>query len=156
MGEALQVVREFYSLPAVGDEPQAIKLLDPEIEWTEAERTPYFNGTLRGVTALVTAVATRLFEPMQRDFKEFRTVPGEFITEGDRVVAFGNYFGLTKRFDRTMSAPFVHCWTVSDGRLRQLIHIRAPRLGMRLWRHTIMFDSPGRKAVSADFHENGR
>jgi uncharacterized protein len=117
MGEALQVVRQFYSLFAVRDEPQAIELLDPEIEWTEAERTPYFIGTMRGVTAVVTG----LFEPLQRDFKEFQTVPREFITEGDRVVAFGDYFGLTKRLDRAMSTPFVHCWTVSNGRLRQFI-----------------------------------
>ena len=117
MGKALEVVRQFYCLLAAGDGPGALKLLDPEIEWTEAERTPYFIGTMRGVSAVVTG----LLQPLQRDFESFQTIPREFITEGDRVVAFGNYSGLTRRFGRTMSAPFVHYWTVSNGRLHRFI-----------------------------------
>ena len=43
--DALLTVQRFYSLLAAGDGAGALGLLDPDIDWTEAERTPYFVGT---------------------------------------------------------------------------------------------------------------
>lgn len=117
MDEALPVVQRFYGLLAAGDSTAALELLDPDVEWTEAERTPYFVGPMRGIDAVVSG----LFEPLRRDFDNFMTIPHEFVTEGNRVVAFGRYSGVAKKFDRVMSAPFVHFWTVSEGRLRRFI-----------------------------------
>jgi len=115
MGDALAAVRRFYSLLAEGNAPGALGLLDPEIEWTEAERTPYFAGTVHGVDAVI----AQLFGTLNADFDDFKTVPHEFVTEGARVVALGTYTGIVKKSRRSMSAPFVHFWTVSDGRLRR-------------------------------------
>ena len=115
MDDALALVRRFYSLLAEGDAPGALGLLDPEIEWTEAERTPYFAGTMHGVDSVV----SQLFGPLNVDFDDFKTVPHEFVTEAARVVAFGTYTGIVKKSSRSMSAPFVHLWTVSDSRLRR-------------------------------------
>jgi uncharacterized protein len=114
---ALSVVHRFYALLAKGDLPGALGLLDPAIERTEAERTPYFSGLMRGVDAVVAG----LFEPLGRDFDNFSTVPDEFITDGERVVSIGRYSGIMKSTGRTMSAPFVHVWTVADGRLRRFV-----------------------------------
>ena len=115
MTDGLALVRRFYSLLGDGNPPGALGLLDPEIEWTEAERTPYFAGTMHGVDSVVAG----LFGPLNADFADFKTVPDEFVTEGARVVAFGTYTGIVKKSGRSMSAPFVHFWTVSDGRLRR-------------------------------------
>jgi uncharacterized protein len=115
MSEALSIVQRFYPGLAAGYEAAALQLLDPEIEWTEAEGTPYFIGTMRGVEAVVSG----LFEPLGRDFTRFTTTPHEFVQEGDRVVAFGRYSGFAQRSGRTLSAPYVHQWTVSNGRLRR-------------------------------------
>jgi uncharacterized protein len=115
MDDSLALVQRFYSLLGAGDAPGALALLDPEIEWTEAERTPYFTGTMHGVDAVV----AELFGPLNADFDDFKTVPHEFVTEGMRVVAFGTYTGIVKKTRRLMSAPFVHFWTVSSGRLRR-------------------------------------
>lgn len=117
MSDALPVVQRFYALLAAGDGAGALGLLDPDIEWTEAERTPYFAGTMRGIDAVVSG----LFVPLGRDFDNFTTVPHEFVAEGERVIAFGAYSGFAKRFGRTMSAPLVHSWTVSNGRLRRFL-----------------------------------
>ena len=115
MGDGLAVVQRFYSLLAVGDGPGALGLFDPDIEWTEAERTPYFSGTMHGVDAVLSG----LFAPLGRDFDNFTAIPNDFVTEGGRgFVAFGNYSGLAKSTARTLSVPFVHLWTVSNGRLR--------------------------------------
>jgi ketosteroid isomerase-like protein len=112
--DALAIVRLFYSLLASGDSAAALGLLDPKIEWTEAERTPYFAGTMHGPDAVIAG----LFEPLSRDFDNFTTNPSDFISEGQRVVSFGRYSGIAQRTGRKMSAPFVHVWTVSNGRLR--------------------------------------
>jgi uncharacterized protein len=115
--QALLVVRRFYSLLAAEDTAGALGLLDPDIEWTEAERTPYYAGTMNGIDAVVSG----LFDPLGRDFDNFTTLPHDFVTDGGRVVAFGNYSGFAKKSGRTLSAPFVHLWTVSNGRLRRFI-----------------------------------
>jgi ketosteroid isomerase-like protein len=115
--DSLATVKLFYSLLSAGDSSEALRLLDPEIEWTESERTPYFAGTMIGPDAVVAG----LFAPLERDFSDFITTPTDFVTERDRVVSFGRYKGIRKSSGRLMSAPFVHLWTVSDSRLRQFV-----------------------------------
>jgi ketosteroid isomerase-like protein len=113
----LATVKLFYSLLVSGDIAGALGLLDPDVEWTEAERTPYFTGTMHGVEAVVAG----LFQPLARDFDNFTTTPVDFITEENRVVSLGRYSGTSKRNGRIMSAPFVHVWTVANGRLRRFV-----------------------------------
>jgi ketosteroid isomerase-like protein len=115
--DKLATVKRFYSLLAADDNSAALQLLDPKIEWTEAERTPYFTGTMHGIDAVVVG----LFAPLARDFENFTTTPSDFVAEGDRVVSIGRYSGVCKRNGRLMSASFVHLWTVSNGRLRKFV-----------------------------------
>lgn len=113
----LATVKLFYSFLAAGDSSAAFQLLDPAIEWTEAERTPYFAGTMVGSDAVIAG----LFALLARDFSDFTTIPSDFVTERERVVSFGRYKGIRKSSGRLMSAPFVHLWTVSDRRLRRFV-----------------------------------
>jgi ketosteroid isomerase-like protein len=115
--DTLATVKLFYFLLSAGDSSGALQLLDPEIEWTEAERTPYFTGTMIGPEAVV----AELFVPLARDFDDFTTTPSDFVTERDRVVSFGRYKGTRKSSGKSMSAPFVHLWTVSNGGLRRFV-----------------------------------
>ncbi|MEI9995626.1 MAG: nuclear transport factor 2 family protein [Rhizomicrobium sp.] len=115
MSDALDVVQRFYTLLGSGDAAAALALLDADIEWTEAPNTPYYAGTMRGVDAVVAG----LFQPLGRDFADFATTPHDFVSEGDRVVSFGTYAGTARQSGRKMSAPFVHVWTVVDGRLKR-------------------------------------
>jgi uncharacterized protein len=114
---SLATVKLFYSLVSAGDNSGALRLLDPEIEWTEAERTPYFAGAMIGPDAVIAG----LFAPLARDFENFTTTPSDFVTESDRVVSFGRYKGVRRSNGGSMSAPFVHLWTVSNGRLRRFV-----------------------------------
>jgi uncharacterized protein len=114
---SLATVKLFYSLVSAGDNSGALRLLDPEIEWTEAERTPYFAGAMIGPDAVIAG----LFAPLARDFENFTTTPSDFVTESDRVVSFGRYEGVRRSNGGSMSAPFVHLWTVSNGRLRRFV-----------------------------------
>ncbi len=117
LDDALKVVRQFYSLLAEGDAPGALGLLDPGIEWTEAERTPYYVGTVHGVEAVVATV----LKPIGNDFDNFAATPSDFVAQDDRVVAFGTYSGVAKATGLTLTVPFVHAWTVLDGRLQRFV-----------------------------------
>ena len=63
MTSSLQIVRQFYEALGRGDVGSVLQLLDPRVEWTEAERFPYYGGTWQGPDAIVKG----LFEPLGRD-----------------------------------------------------------------------------------------
>ena len=111
------VVQRFYALLEAGDGPAALTLLAPDVEWLEAERSPYYSGVLHGVEA----VMINVLQPITRDFSDFIATPKDFIAEGDRVAAFGLYTGIARNSGRSLSAPFVHLWTVADSRLRHFV-----------------------------------
>jgi uncharacterized protein len=46
-------VRRFYDALRRGDIPAVLSLLDAEVEWTEAERFPYYRGNWHGPQAIV-------------------------------------------------------------------------------------------------------
>jgi uncharacterized protein len=122
--DSLTTVKLLYSLLSGGDNSGALQLLDPQVEWTEAERTPYFNGTMIGFNGTMIgpdAIIGGLFAPLACDFENFTTTPSDFVTESDRVVSFGRYKGVRRSNGSSMSAPFVHLWTVSNGRLRRFV-----------------------------------
>ena len=113
MTTTVEPVRAFYEAVARGDVQAVLSLLDPEVEWTEAERFPYYGGTWHGPQA----VLDNLLKPLSGDWEGFSVKPHEFIAEGDRVVSLGTYSGTFKKTGRTFSAAFAHVWSVRDGKL---------------------------------------
>ncbi|MEJ0064690.1 MAG: hypothetical protein WDM85_04035 [Caulobacteraceae bacterium] len=57
----------------------------PEVEWTEAEGSPYFAGTVKGAEAVVSTVLA----PIGAAFDDFARTPSDFIAEAGRVAASG-------------------------------------------------------------------
>jgi uncharacterized protein len=108
MTKTLDIVRSFYASLARGDLPAILALLDADVEWTEAERFPYYGGTWRGPQAIVKG----LFEPLGRDWSSFAVNAEHFVTEGDEVVNLGRYVGTHRRTRRSVTAAFAHHWTV--------------------------------------------
>lgn len=117
MQDALDLVQEFYSLFAQGNVPGALDLLHLDVEWSETERSPYYAGAVRGAAAIVETV----FAPITGDFDGFAGVPEEFVAQGDRVVVFGKYSGVAKVSGKALLVPFVHSWTVSEGKLARFV-----------------------------------
>ncbi len=113
MNSPIDTVRRFYDALARGDVAAVLSLLDPQVEWTEAERFPYYGGTWRGPQA----VLDNLLIPLSGDWDDFSANAQEFIAEGDRVVSLGTYSGTFKKTGRSFSAAFAHVWTVRGGRL---------------------------------------
>jgi ketosteroid isomerase-like protein len=113
MTTPVDIVRGFYDALGRGDVATILSLLDAQIEWTEAERFPYYSGTWRGPQAVI----DNLLVPLSRDWDGFSATAREFITDGDRVVALGSYSGTYKQTGRSFSAAFAHVWTVSNDKL---------------------------------------
>jgi len=107
------IVRRFYDALDRGDVAAVLSLLDAEVEWTEAERFPYYGGTWHGPQAVV----ENLLAPLSNDWDGFSAKAHEFITEGDRVVSLGAYSGTFKKTGRSFSAAFAHVWTVRGDKL---------------------------------------
>jgi ketosteroid isomerase-like protein len=107
------IVRRFYEALERGDVPAVLSLLDARVEWTEAERFPYYGGTWHGPQA----VLDNLLKRLAADWDGFSAKAHEFITEGDRVVSLGTYSGTFKKTGRSFSAAFAHVWTVRSDKL---------------------------------------
>ena len=113
MLKPVDLVLSFYSRLGQGDVPALLELLASELEWTEAERFPYYGGTWRTPQAVVDG----LLAPIGRDWSAFAAVPERFITEGDQVVALGAYTGTHRQTQRSFTARFAHVWRVRDRKL---------------------------------------
>jgi ketosteroid isomerase-like protein len=113
MNTSIDTVRGFYDALGRGDVPGVLALLQSKLEWTEAERFPYYSGTWRSPEEIL----DKLLIPLARDWNGFSAKAHDFIVEGDRVVSLGVYSGIFKQTGRSMTAPFAHVWTVRDGRI---------------------------------------
>lgn len=113
MTTPVTTVRRFYDALGRGDVSAVLSLLDAQVEWTEAERFPYYGGTWNGPQA----VLDNLLKPLASDWDRFSAKAHEFVAEGDRVVSIGTYSGTFKKTGRSFSAAFAHVWTVRGDKL---------------------------------------
>ena len=107
----LATIEALYDALAKGDVTTVRPLLDPQIEWTEAEGFP-LSGTYRGPEAVLTGVLMSLVT----EWTDFETTPEEFVDGGETIVVLGQYSGTYKATGKSFQAPFAHVWKVRDGR----------------------------------------
>jgi steroid delta-isomerase-like uncharacterized protein len=113
--EPVDLVREWYARMNDGDIAGATAQLDPEIEWTEAEHSPYGPQGQRLVG--VAAVADAVWSKLARDWSELRVDPHEFIPAPGAVVVIGRYVGARRDSGAELDAQAVHVWNIRDGKL---------------------------------------
>jgi ketosteroid isomerase-like protein len=86
--------------------------MHPEIEWHQAQGLPH-GGLYRGLAE----VRRNVFDPLGESWWEtFGADPDEFLDAGDQVVVLGRYRGVAKATGKRLDVPFVHVWTLADGR----------------------------------------
>jgi uncharacterized protein len=116
----MALVRRSYISFERGDLDAVLADMDPGIEWHQAQGLPH-GGFYKGVEE----VRRNIFEPLDAEWwDEFTAVPDEFLDAGDHVVALGRYRGTAKETGKVLDVPFVHVWTVRDGkavRFRQFL-----------------------------------
>lgn len=113
----LRLVKSFYDKLAEGDVPGVLALLDPQVQWTEAERFPYYNGTWVGPQA----VLDNLLKRLATEWTGFAAKAHDFMVEGSRVVSFGTYSGTFKKTGKSMHSAFAHVWTVEDAGIKSFL-----------------------------------
>ncbi len=112
----LETVKSFYAILGSEKGLAALDLVAPSVEWTEM--FPGYAGASIGPDA----IRQNLFEPLGRDWSDFRVTPDSYVVEGAQVVAFGTYTGVFRKTGKSLIAPFAHRWEVVDGkavRMRQ-------------------------------------
>src|SRR5688572_4058294 len=105
-----ETIKALYEAFARGDVPAVMAAMDPLINWTEAEGFLY-GGTYVGPDAILENV----FAKLGSEWEGFSAIPGQFVEEGNMVVALGTYSGRYVATGNTMSVPFAHAWTLRDG-----------------------------------------
>ncbi len=64
----LSVVQDFYAALGRGDVAAVLGSLDPQVEWTEAERFPCYSGTWHGPRAVLDNLLKRLAQDWDNFF----------------------------------------------------------------------------------------
>ena len=118
---SVAIVRRSYDAFARGDIAGVMADMHPDIVWEQAQGLPH-GGTYRGLTAVREAI----FDPLARDWwDEFSAEPEEFLdTDDGTVVVLGRYGGVAQGSGKRLDVPFVHVWTLLDGkavRFRQFL-----------------------------------
>ena len=110
---AADIVRRSYDAFARGDLAAVMADMDEDIVWEQAQGLPH-GGTYHGLAAVRAAV----FEPLDRDWWDtFSAVPDELLEASDgNVVVLGRYRGVAQGTGKRLDVPFVHVWTLRDGR----------------------------------------
>jgi uncharacterized protein len=109
---SVEIVRRSYKAFARGDMDGVLGDMHPDIVWEQAQGLPH-GGTYHGLAAVRAAI----FDPLDRDWwDEFEAVPDEFLDSGDTIVVIGRYRGRAKGSGKGLDVPFVHVWTLENGR----------------------------------------
>ena len=114
MGHNSKTVEAFYAAMGRGDIPFVIGILDPQVEWSEADNFVYADQSpYIGVDKLMSG----LFARLGGEWDGFSAVSQEIVDGGDTVVALGRYGGVYKGTGVKVNAQFVHVFRFKDGKV---------------------------------------
>lgn len=106
------VLRKGYAAFASGDIPAVLAVFSPDIVWTSPPTLP-MGGVFRGHDEVL-----GFFQSLGGYYAELAVEPGRFIESGDDVVVLGQVRARTLS-GTAIEEPFVHVWTMRDGRAVQ-------------------------------------
>jgi ketosteroid isomerase-like protein len=108
-----EIMESVYAGFAVADLPAVLAMMDPKIEWTEAEGWPLYDGTVVGPQAIVERVFMRLGEIGDN----FSLNVEQFVADGDTVVALGTYNWNRTGSGEPAEVKMAHVWTLDNGKI---------------------------------------
>jgi ketosteroid isomerase-like protein len=116
----VDIVRRSYEAFSRDDMDAVMADMHPDIEWHQAQGLPH-GGVYHGHDA----VRRNIFDPLDESWwDEFTAAPDEFLDAGSEVVVIGRYRGIARGTGKELDVPFVHIWTIRDGkatRFRQFL-----------------------------------
>ena len=108
MGQALDVMRRWFAKPDHS-------LYADDIDWY-VPSYPVPEERYHGSKAVV----DDFFPALRTHFTAWRAEATDFIEAGDRVTVIGRYYGTTTA-GKELVIPFLHVWTVRDGKIASVI-----------------------------------
>jgi ketosteroid isomerase-like protein len=139
-----QVVKDAYEQFLKGDIRGVIERCDDKCEWTspDSDHIP-FAGTFHGKQGIAD-----FFTKMEATAQPSRFEPQEFIAEGDKVVVLGQATWHAKLTGRSFDTPFIHVFTLRDGKISRFEAHADTAAGERAFR----LDQPGQASASSQLH----
>ena len=112
--ESVHLIRGLYGAFGKGDMPTVLAIMDPGIEWREAENIVYPDrNPYVGPQAIVDGVFMRLATEWDR----FTVTPAEWLDADDHVVVLGTYTGTYKATGKGVRAQFAHVWRLKGAKV---------------------------------------
>jgi len=109
---AADLVLGAYAAFARGDVPAVLAALDEDIRWDSPQGLPWSHGVHVGRDA-VAGYFARLLQHVDAPSVECE----ELIDGGDgRIASVGRLRGTIRATGAPLDTPFVHLWTIRDGR----------------------------------------
>lgn len=113
MGNA-ETIKSMYDAFAKGDIPTIVGVMDPKVEWNEAEGILYDQGKpYVGPDEVLQGVFARLAE----EWDGFTVTPSNIIDGGDTIVAEARYRGTFKATGKALDAQVAHVFDLRDGKV---------------------------------------
>lgn len=111
---AVQLVQDAYAAFRRGDIEAVMQAMHPEIEWHEAEHSPWHEpGGYRGPQAVVANVFARI----PQAFENFAIEPEAIHNAGSTVIVEARYRGDAAGTGMVLDAQVCHVWTIRDGQI---------------------------------------
>jgi ketosteroid isomerase-like protein len=142
--ENKRLVMEGYQKYQNGDIPALLQMYHDDAVWIEpdSEHIP-FAGTHIGKGDIA-----RFFQDLDRAAQPLRFEPKDFIAEGDKVIVTGEASWLVRDTGRTYDSPWVHVFTLRDGKVSRFQDYHDTAASERAYRP----DQPGQTSAGAPLH----
>ncbi|XQW83724.1 nuclear transport factor 2 family protein [Thalassotalea piscium] len=109
----LVAIKSLYAAFAIGDMPNVLAVLHPDIIWNEAENFLYAdNNPYIGPQAVLEGVFARCGS----EWDGFAVEMNNIYDAGEHIIATGRYMGVYKQSGIAMNPQAVHIWTMLEGK----------------------------------------
>lgn len=142
--ENKRIVMEGYQMFRNGDIPHLLERYHDDAVWIEpeAENVP-FAGRHNGKAEIA-----QFFQTLDREAEALRFEPKDFIAEGDKVVVTGEATWLCRQTGRSYDSPWVHLFTLRDGKVATFQSLHDTAAAERAFRP----EQPGQASAGAPLH----
>jgi ketosteroid isomerase-like protein len=107
----VQVIQEAYAAFQRGDIQSILNSLSEDVEWIAPGVEPV-AGTYRGKEG-----AAQFFRKVKETVEFSAFEPREYVAQGDRVIALGNYRGTGSATGKSYQSDWVMSFTLRDGKV---------------------------------------
>ena len=126
--EDVQTMQKAYDAFNRADIPAVMEAMHSEIRWTEPGGGRAPAGTFNGPDS----VANDVFAPVPENFEQFSADAEEWIDAANYLAVVGHFRGSAKS-GAAVDVPFVHLWTMRDGKAASFENVVDRDLWTQAW-----------------------